>query len=335
MPLLGSRNCVALLFVVLAALPAFANLYVIFVGALALLYIILAIGLNLLIGVAGQFALAHVAMYGIGAYATGLLQVDAGWPYVVAAPAGALAACLIGTALALPALRLSGIYLAIASLAFAQASAWVFSHWDSVTYGAAGFAIPPIDFAPLPVRGELGMYYLSWLTAVLLLAFAWSLSRSGVGRALVAMRDNDVAAQMLGVNLLRYKALAFALSGLYAGVAGALYTGLLNFVSPDSFGLFEIVVVQAMIVVGGLGSIAGSVVGAALLVTLLEVVRGVPSAQEFAFGLLLLVFVLVQPQGIAGFLRQRVAGWDEPHHLAPAPAAPPLVGPRQRPATTR
>jgi branched-chain amino acid transport system permease protein len=323
-----------LLFVGLALLPAFADLYLTFVGAMALLYIILAIGLNLLIGVAGQFALAHAAMYGIGAYATGLLQVDGKLPYLLAAPAGAMAACLIGTVLALPALRLSGVYLAIASLAFAQASVWVFNHWDSVTYGAAGFSIPPVDFSPLPLRSEMGMYYLSWITAALLLAFAWNLSRSGIGRALVAMRDNDVSAQMLGVNLLRYKAMAFALSGLYAGVAGALYTGLLNFVSPESFGLFEIVVIKAMIVVGGLGSIAGSVVGAALLVTLLEAVRGVPSAQEFAFGLLLLGFVLVQPQGIAGFLRHRVPGWDEPHHFASTVTRPLLAGRKKRPATS-
>jgi branched-chain amino acid transport system permease protein len=333
MPLFCSRNCLVVLFVVLALLPGFANLYVIFVGALTLLYIILAVGLNLLIGIAGQFALAHAAMYGIGAYATGLLQVDGKLPYFVAAPAGALAACLIGTVLALPALRLSGIYLAIASLAFAQASVWVFNHWDSVTYGAAGFSIPPVDFAPLPLRPELGMYYLSWLIAALLLAFAWNLSRSGVGRALVAMRDNDVPAQMLGVNLLRYKVLAFALSGLYAGTAGALYTGILNFVSPESFGLFEIVVIKAMIIVGGLGSIAGSVIGAALLMGLLEAVRGVPSAQELAFGLLLLVFVLFQPQGIAGLLRPRVRGWEEPHHLALA-ASLPLAYRRKRPAAT-
>ena len=196
----SSRNCLCVLFALLAALPMIANLYLTFIGNLILVYIVLALGLNLLIGNAGQFALAHAAMYGIGAYTTGLLQVDVGLPYFLAAPAGALAACAIGTLLALPALRLSGIYLALATLAFAQAAVWVFGHWDAVTYGAAGFSIPPVNFAPLPLRPELGMYYLSWLVAVLLLAFTWNLVRSRLGRALVAMRDNEVAAQALGIN---------------------------------------------------------------------------------------------------------------------------------------
>jgi len=317
--LFGSRSCLALVFLALAAIPAVANLYLVFVGALILIYMVLALGLNLLIGTAGQFALAHAAMYGIGAYATGLLRVDAGLPFFLAAPLGVLAAAAIGTALALPALRLSGIYLAIATLAFAQAAVWVFSHWDQVTYGAAGFAVPQVDFAPLPVRPEIGMYYLSWLVAAALLAVAWNLSRSGVGRALTAMRDNDVAAQALGINLLRHKALAFALSGLYAGAAGALYAGTLNFVSPEGFGLFQVIVVQAMIVVGGLASVAGSVLGAVLLMAALELARDAPSAQEVVFGLLLLAFVLLQPRGVAGFLQDRVAGWEEPRHARAEP----------------
>ena len=317
----SSRNCLCVLFALLAALPMIANLYLTFIGNLILVYIVLALGLNLLIGNAGQFALAHAAMYGIGAYTTGLLQVDVGLPYFLAAPAGALAACAIGTLLALPALRLSGIYLALATLAFAQAAVWVFGHWDTVTYGAAGFSIPPVNFAPLPLRPELGMYYLSWLVAVLLLAFTWNLVRSRLGRALIAMRDNEVAAQALGINLLRHKAIAFALSGFYAGAAGALYAGVLNFVSPEGFGLFQLVIIKAMIVVGGLGYVAGSVFGAVLLVVLLEAVRDLPSLQEIAFGLVLLSFMLLLPQGLVGSLRRWIPGWDEPRHVSRAAAS--------------
>ena len=316
--LLSSRNCLGMLFAILAVLPMIANLYVTFIGNLALIYIVLSLGLNLLIGNAGQFALAHAAMYGIGAYATGLLKIDAGLPYFIAAPAGALAACAIGTLLALPALRQSGIYLALATLAFAQAAVWVFGHWDAVTYGAAGFSIPPVNFSPLPLRPELGMYYLSWLVALLLLVFAWNLVRSRLGRALIAMRDNEVAAQALGINLLRHKAIAFALSGFYAGAAGALYAGVLNFVSPEGFGLFQLVIIKAMIVVGGLGYVAGSVFGAVLLVVLLEAVRDLPSLQEIAFGLVLLSFMLLLPQGLVGSLRRRFPGWDEPRHVSKA-----------------
>jgi branched-chain amino acid transport system permease protein len=325
--LISSRNCLFVLYAVLAALPMIANLYLTFIGNLILIYIVLSLGLNLLIGNAGQFALAHAAMYGIGAYATGLLQVDLGVPYFMAAPAGALAASAIGTLLALPALRLSGIYLALATLAFAQAAVWVFGHWDAVTHGAAGFSIPPVDFAPLPLRPELGMYYLSWLVAVLLLVFAWNLVRSRLGRALIAMRDNDVAAQALGINLLRYKAIAFALSGFYAGAAGALYAGVLNFVSPEGFGLFQLMIIQAMIVVGGLGYVAGSVFGAVLLVVLLEAVRDLPSLQEVAFGLVLLAFMLLLPQGLVGTLSRWIPGWHEPRHVSKAVARRTLTTP--------
>lgn len=324
----GSPAAIAVVFAVLAALPVFANLYFSYIGGIALIYVILSLGLNLLIGSAGQFALAHAAMFGIGAYVTGLLQVDAGLPYALAAPVGILAASMIGTALALPALRLSGIYLAIATLAFAQATVWVFANWTGVTYGANGFSVPPVDFSPLPVRSEIGVYYLTWAVAALLVVFTWNLMASRVGRAFTAMRDDPAAAQALGIDLLGYKATAFALSGLYAGIAGALFSAIINFVSPESFGLFQIVIIKAMIVVGGLGSVAGSVFGAILLVVLLEAVREVPSLQEAAFGAILLVFMLLQPKGLVGFLQVRVPGWREGRHREPSgrradAAAPP------------
>src|SRR3954466_7047784 len=121
---------------------------------------------------------------------------------------------LLGTSMAFPALRLSGIYLAMATLGFAQFTQWVFLNWETVTYGAGGFRVPPIDFTPLTARSELGIYYLSWIIALGLVVFAWNAMSSRIGRAFVAMRDGEIAAEALGVNLLRYKALAFALSGV-------------------------------------------------------------------------------------------------------------------------
>jgi len=287
-----------------------------------MLYVILAVGLNLLIGYAGQLAFANAAMYGIGAYGTGLLMVKAGWPFWAAAPGGALSAMAIGTLMAFPALRLSGIYLAMVTLAFAQFTLWVMLHWESVTFGAGGFSVREVEFGPLPVGPDIGVYYLSWLVAVAMVWLAWNIVRSRIGRAFVAMRDGEIAAQALGVDLLRYKVMAFALSGLYAGTAGALYCALLNFVSPESFDLFQMVLHKAMVVVGGIGSVVGSVLGASLLVFLIEVLREFKGTQEIVFGSLLLGFMLFQPSGIVALLKRWIPGWTEPlHHRAPKPPA--------------
>ncbi len=268
--LVSNRGFLTLLFGALLVLPAFANQYTLFVGNLMLLYIILASGLNILVGFAGQLAFANAAIYGIGAYGTALLQVHLGWSFWAAAPVGAVLAMVIGTLLAFPALRLSGIFLALSTLAFAQATQWVLWHWESVTFGAGGFRTPPVDFGWLPIKPDYGIYFVSWAVTVVLLLFAWRIMRSRIGRAFVAMRDGEIAAQSLGIDLLTYKAMAFALSSFYAGAAGALYSALLGFVSPEGFDLFQMIIHKAMIVVGGLGSVVGSVLGASLLVYVME-----------------------------------------------------------------
>ena len=237
-----------------------------------------------------------------------------GLPYWIAAPSGALLAMAIGTLLAFPALRLSGVYLALATLAFAQATQWVLLHWEAVTFGAGGFPVPQPDFGRFNLSADHGIYYLTWLVTLALLALAWQVMRSRIGRALVAMRDSEVAAQALGIDVTRYKAMAFALSGFYAGAAGALYCSVLAFVSPESFDLFQMILQKSMIVVGGLGSLVGSVLGAALLVSLLQVIREFKATQEIVFGALLLGFVLFQPRGLVDFLKRRLPGWEEPLH---------------------
>ncbi|MFQ5830012.1 MAG: branched-chain amino acid ABC transporter permease [Candidatus Methylomirabilia bacterium] len=312
--LVGNRSFLVVLFTALALLPTVANQYTLFVGNLVMLYIILALGLNLLVGFAGQLAFANAAMYGIGAYGAGLLQVKLGLPYWIAAPSGAVMAMGIGTLLVFPALRLSGIYLALATLAFAQATQWVLWHWESVTFGAGGFPVPEPDFSPLPISADYGIYYVSWIVTVTLLVFAWLGMRSRIGRAFIAVRDGEIAAQALGIDLLKYKAMAFALSGFYAGTAGALYCAVLDFVSPESFDLFQMILHKAMVVVGGLGSVVGAVLGATVLVYLLEVLREFKASQEILFGALLLGFVLFQPRGLVAFLKRWVPGWEEPLH---------------------
>lgn len=316
MALFGRRNVLLAMLLFAAVAPAFLNPYYLFVANTILIYVLLSIGLNILVGYTGQLAFANAAMFGIGAYGTGLLQVHFGWPFWLAFPSGAMIATAVGLALSLPALRLSGLYLALSTLAFAQFTQWVFLNWESVTFGAGGFKTPAISFAPLPISKTMGLYYLSLILVIALFALAQNLVRSRIGRAFVAVRDSEIAAQSLGIDLLRYKALAFGISGFYAGIAGGLYSAMLNFVSPEGYDLFQMVIQKSMIVVGGLGSIAGSVLGAGALVSILEVLRKVKGIQEIAFGAILVGFILFMPGGIIGFLKAKVQGWEEPLHRA-------------------
>lgn len=308
--LAGRRTVVALALLALVVLPAAANPYILYVANIALIYAILAVGLNLLLGYAGQFAFANAALFGIGAYATGLFQVRLGLSFWTAFPAAVVFTTLVGLLVALPALRLSGLYLALVTLAFAQLTQWVMLNWERVTFGAGGFRVPPLTFGALPQA--LGLYYLTLLLTALLVAAAWNTVRSGVGRALVAVRDSEVAAEALAIDLARHKAIAFSLSALYAGVAGGLYSALLSFVAPEGFDLFQMVVQFSMVVVGGLGSVWGSVLGAGLLVGLQEALRAFKGAQEIAFGLVLMACIIFLPDGLISLVKHRARGWDEP-----------------------
>jgi ABC-type branched-subunit amino acid transport system ATPase component len=173
-----------------------------------------------------------------------------------------------------------------------------------------------LSFAPLPIDKPHGLYYLSLALLVALFLFAQNVVASRVGRAFVAVRDGEVAAQSLGIDLLRYKALAFGISGFYAGIAGGLYSAMLNFVAPEGFDLFQMVLQKAMIVVGGLGSITGSLLGAALIIILLEALRAFKGLQEIVFGALLVAFVLGMRGGLVSLLKRHVRGWEEPLRLA-------------------
>jgi len=321
--IVGRPSVLGLGLVVLALVPAVANPYLVYVTSIALLYVILAVGLNVLLGYAGQFAFANAALFGIGAYATGLAQLKLGCPFWIALPAGALFTTLAGLLVALPALRLSGLYLALATMAFAQFTQWTMLNWESVTLGAGGFKVPPPSFSWLGISSATGVYYLTLVITAGLVAAAWNTVRSRVGRAMIAVRDSEVAAEALGVDLARTKTLAFAMSAFYAGTAGGLYSATLNFVAPEGFDLFQMVVHFSMVVVGGLGSVWGAVLGAGLLVGVQEALRAFKSAQEIAFGLVLMTAIIFLPDGLISLLRRRVPGWEEPLRRVVPPAVAP------------
>jgi branched-chain amino acid transport system permease protein len=334
--LVGRSSVLGLSLAALALIPLVANPYLVYVASIALLYVILAVGLNILLGYAGQFAFANAALFGIGAYATGLAQLRFGLPFWLALPAGAVFTMLAGLLVALPALRLSGLYLALATMAFAQFTQWVLLNWEAVTRGAGGFKLPPPSFGFLGLSSSTGVYYLTLAVTTALVVAAWNIVRSGIGRAMIAVRDSEVAAESLGVDLARTNTLAFAISAFYAGAAGGLYSATLNFVAPEGFDLFQMVVHFSMVVVGGLGSVWGAVLGAALLVGVQEALRAFKGAQEIAFGLVLMMAIVFLPEGLISLLRRRVPGWEEPlRRVAPSTTAVTSIEARPAPVRAR
>ena len=326
--MLSRRVVLPVLLAALVVLPFVLNPYLVFVISSTFVYTILALGLNLLLGFAGQFAFANAAFFGIGAYATALLKIHLGVPFWLGLPLGGLVTAGIGILVGLPALRLSGLYLAMATMAFAQLVQWVLIHWQSFTFGAGGIKVPPPSFGPSPWSYETNVYLLTLGVATLAVLATWNLVRSRIGRAFVAIRDSEVAAQALAIDLARYKTTVFALSAFYAGIAGGLHAALLRFIAPEGYTLFQMVIHFAMAVIGGLGSVTGSVLGAALLTVLPELLRQFKSTQEIVFGAILMGCIIFLPDGLYGFLRRHLPAWGETLHRTagqPAPAAPPTA----------
>jgi branched-chain amino acid transport system permease protein len=314
---LSSFAAASVLFAALFVMPLFGlNEYYVFTLNIMMIYIILTVGTNLLMGYAGQLSFASGALFGIGAYGVGLLQRHFDIPFWLGLPTGGFAAAAIGVVLVFPALRLTGIYLAIATLAFAQCALWIAVHWTSVTFGASGFTLKGADFSSLSISSENGMYYLSWILCVLLVVAAGNLVRSPVGRAFVAMRDHQISAQALGINPLKYKVIAFAISSFYAGIAGGLFAGTLRFVGPESFDLHQMILLLVAVLLGGTASIAGSVIGGVMIVVLLEITKEVKISVEIVFGAMLLFFVLFARGGIIEFVRRLAPSWAERLHGA-------------------
>jgi branched-chain amino acid transport system permease protein len=314
----GPRIVLPVLLVVALLAPAVLNQYLRFVVTLFFIYAILALGLNVLLGYAGQFAFANAAFFGWGAYTTALFQIKVGLPFAVALPLGALVTAAVGAVVGLPALRLRGLYLAIVTLAFGEVTYWAMIHWPGLTGGASGLRAPAPNFGALGIPQALGMYYLCLAVAVGLFAAAWGIVRSRIGRAFVAVRDFEIAAQALSVNLTHVKTAAFVLSAFYAGVAGGLHSATLRFVAPETFDLFQMVLQFAMVVVGGLGSVIGSSLGAGLVLGLRESLRAAVSIQEILFGGLLIVCIVFLPRGLVSLLRWQGSPWTEHLHAEPS-----------------
>lgn len=301
LPVSTMRYVVIITLALLMALPLLANDYQLFVASTMLVYCLVAVGLNTVLGYLGQLAFASAAFFGIGAYAAGLSMVHLGFgslsAILLATVCGGLAGILVG----LPALRVRGYYLAIITLAFGELMRWFYVHGDAITYGSGGFNMPDVSLLGFALS-DMKKYYLFLFMVVIGVGASALLLHSRYGRAFVAVRNNEQAAGSLGIAVNRTKIIAFAWSGLITGLAGALYAVLNGRVSPDTFGISQMLMHFVIVMIGGLGSLAGSMIGAVLLTGLPELLRNFPGLEEIVFSALLIVVLFFMPKGVGGFL---------------------------------
>lgn len=283
-----------------------------YVGELGAVFIfaIAGVGLMLLVGYTGLISLGNAAFLGIGAYTNAIL-LKHGVPFLVSLPAAGLFTGLFGIAIGIPTLRMSGLYLAIATLAFGSIVGTVLQKWDAVTGGFDGFPVPTPRIFGLSVESATGIYYVSLAVLVFVLWLSANLLRTPIGRALVAIRDSEISAQSMGIQLARYKTFAFALSAFMTGLAGALFAHYVRYLAPDSFDVLLSVQFVTIVFVGGLGSLHGAILGAMfvrLLPQAIAIVRDdlpfgighMPGLEPSLFGLVLVLVILFEPGGIYG-----------------------------------
>ncbi len=275
-----------------------------------LIYAIAGLGLMLLAGFTGLFSLGHAAFLGVGAYAQAVLA-RAGLPFPLALACAAALSALVGMVVGLPALRVKGIYLGMATLSFGFIVEEVLARWESVTGGNAGIHIKQPDFFGWTMNSGVEFYFLCLVITVAATLGILNLLRAPTGRAFVAIRDSEISAQSMGIYLARYKTLSFALSAALAGIAGALYAHKLQFISPDQFNILQSIDLLLMIVIGGLGSVHGAFLGAIFLISMPQVIAmfkdylpatigQAPGLQGLIYGIALVGFVLFEPMGLYG-----------------------------------
>ena len=306
MSVLGS-GLVGLCFVLACAAPFGLNGYGLYLLNLTEIFALVALGLNLLTGYAGQISLCHAAFFGVGAYATALLTQKAGWPYLLSLFAGALFTTAIGALAAIPALRLKNLYLAIATLGFGVVLQKIIFEWRGLTGGGGGLALTAPSISGYQL-GATGLYYLTLALMTIGLWAIWNVSRARTGRALLIIRESEIAAASLGIHPARYKVVAFAISAFYAAIAGGLFAYLVRYINPESFNVGLSISFLSMVVIGGLGTIGGSIVGAIFYVIVPELLRGIKDAPGLVFGLLLVIVMVFMPQGLWGMAR-RLLRW--------------------------
>lgn len=305
---------IAMLVIGLVLLPFFGDPYFVYLVNLCCIATVAALGLNILTGFTGQISLGHAAFLAIGAYTATNLGQRLGTPFWINLPAAGVVAALAGALVGIPCLRLKGLYLAMATMAFGVMVEYAVITWDGVTGGVRGMSMPELSIGGYALDSDEKKYFFLLAVTFLMLAAANNIMRTRIGRAFVAIRDRDIAAEAIGVNLTWYKVLSFAISSFYAGVAGGLYSYTLGYIHPEHFTLLLSIQYIAMIIVGGMGSIVGTVFGAVFIVVTPEFIKMfaqglgnlIPAVagrydEEWniaAFGLMIMLFLIFEPGGL-------------------------------------
>jgi branched-chain amino acid transport system permease protein len=309
---MARRVWLGLLLVACLVAPQLLSSYMVYILCLLAIYSIVAIGLNLLMGYAGQISVGHTGFFAIGAYTSGIGMLHFGLPFWVALPLAGLVSAAVGFLLGVPALRLSGFYLAVATLGFGIAVPLVILNSEGISGGHMGLNPPRPTAFGFEFDSDLSYFYLVFGVLLLLLAVAAWLLRTKAGRAWVALRDSETAAQAMGINLAYYKTLAFAVSGFYTGIAGSLNGHLITAIHPEGYTFTQSIQFLTFIVVGGMASLPGSIMGAVFLTVAQQLLSfGFPGLESrfkdlpaIMYGLLLVLCVMFLPGGLAGIVEK-------------------------------
>ncbi len=307
----------ALLF---GVLPWITSPYMLYILNMIAIAAIAAVGLNILIGFTGLISLGHGAFFGVGAYAGAVLATRCGLPFYLAVPGAGVMTALVGMIFGIPSGRLKGLYLTIATLAGQFIIEYVLVHWESVTQGTMGINLPEPTLFGYSVRGDRTFFFVAFICLAVMIWGAVNLMRTRFGRAFIAIRDNDRAAEGMGIPIFRYKLLSFGISSFYAGIAGSLWAFYMISITAEPFTLGLSVEYIAMVIIGGLGSISGAVYGAIFITLLNEGLRlltdvlmnmggaggmqlTIAPLKELVFGLAIVLFILFEPKGLAEIWR--------------------------------
>jgi branched-chain amino acid transport system permease protein len=302
--------------VVLFTAPLYLSYYWLGVVNLIGITIVAATGLNLLTGYCGQLSVGHAGFIAVGAYTSAVLTAKLNLPFLIALPAAGLFAGIIGIIFGIASLRVKGFYLAISTIAAQIIILWVISHLDKVTGGFMGMSVPRAEIFGFTFRSPQSLFFLIMIVVVAVIFFAKNLARTRIGRAFVAIRDNDLAAEVMGINLFRYKLIAFFLGCFLAGIAGSLTAHWITFVSTEQFSITESILYVGMIIIGGAGTTLGPIFGAIIIRLLQQGVTYISPILEqtfsgnlpsgftsglgpFLFGLVIVLFLVLEPRGLA------------------------------------
>lgn len=299
----------ALLGVIMLAMPVLGSFYQTNIMISALLYVMLALGLNIVVGLAGQLVLGYVAFYAVGAYTYALLNQFLGWGFWACLPAGGIVAVLFGLGLGFPVLRLRGDYLAIVTLGFGEIVRLSLQNWTSLTGGPRGISeIPRPGLFGLQMdinASTTYVYYLVLAAVAITIIVIYRLKNSRVGLALQALREDEIACEAMGVDITRVKLSAFALGSCWAGFAGVIFAAKTTYINPSSFTFMESAMILSMVVLGGMGSISGVVIAAMILILAPEYLRAFSEYRMLLFGAIMVVMMIFRPQGLISGERRR------------------------------